>query len=60
MMNEKYLLESVEFFKNVEPTMQRLHDEGHWKWITRQMSPDFCQGPTGKPENGILYVFEVL
>ena len=59
-MVERYLLDGVDFLKNVEPEMQRLHDEGKWKWLLRKIIPDLGQDPSGKAENGILYVFEVL
>ena len=59
-MCERYLLDGVEFLKNVEPEMQRLHNDGKWKWVSRKIVPDHTQDPSGKMENGILYIFEVL
>ena len=59
-MAERYLMDGVEFLKNVEPEMQRLHDDGKWNWASRKIIPDYFQVPSGKQESAISYVFEVL
>ena len=59
-MLERFIVDGVKFLKNVEPEMQRLHGVGHWKWISRKVIPVHTQDSSGKLQNEILYVFEVL
>ena len=47
--NEPYLE------KCMEPEMQRLHDNGSWQWLKREIIPNYVGGL-----NGFLAVFKVL
>ena len=54
-MREKFLTESEVLKEHLEPTMQRHHDNGLWKWKTRKVVDNYVDN-----DPGIVFVFQVL
>jgi len=54
-MREKWLLEVPELKENLELTMQRLHDKGTWKWVSRKIVDRYHD-----EYPGIVFIFEKL
>ena len=52
-LTEPYL--KLDFLKNLEPTMKRYEDAGHWKMIARKTVTNYA-----KIFPGVFYIFEVL
>ena len=55
VMRENWLLEVQELKDNLEPTMQRLHDNGTWKWVSRKIVDRYHD-----EYPGIVFIFEKL
>jgi len=54
-MRERWLHTVQDLRENLEPTMQRLHDNGTWKWVTRKVVERYHEDVTG-----LVYIFEIL
>ena len=60
VMRENWLFEVEELKNNLEPTMQRLHDNGTWKWLTRKTVEKYHEDKEGNVYRGIVFIFEKL
>ena len=49
------MVEETEFYKDFEPLMKRLEDEGKWKKICRDTFPRYYKG-----KDGVTFVYQVL
>jgi len=54
-MREKWLHTVADLRENLEPTMQGLHDNGTWKWVTRKVVERYHEDVAG-----LVYIFEIL
>lgn len=60
VMRENWLFEVQELKENLEPTMQRLQDNGTWKWLSRKTVDRYHEDKEGNVYRGIVYIFEKL
>lgn len=53
--NESYQIESPTFKDQLEGRMQTLHEAEAWRWIKREVAPNYW-----KDQSGVFYVFQVV
>ena len=44
---------------DIEAAMQKLQEEGKWKWHTNRVIEDYYNVPEPKGTKGLQYVFEI-